>query len=103
MPDFKLTDVDSKQIDNASTGIDEHIEEMQAVYEVLHNNVMQNLEPCWDGQAKRNFHQQFIIFVSMYASLLKGYKDLNEQLKKASKTYAKADDSVKQLIAKLPK
>ena len=102
MPDFKSTDVDSEQIDNTSRGIDDDIGELQSIRSVFENDVMVNLNPHWQGQAKQSFEEQFTALVLLYEKLIEGYRDLNEELKKAGTAYNKADDSVKQLIAKLP-
>lgn len=102
MPDFKSTDVDSKQIENTTVSIDEDIKELLSICSVIESDVMVNLNPYWQGQAKQSFEQKFALFEMNLVKLVDGYKELNEQLKKAGITYSKADDSVRQLIAKLP-
>ena len=103
MPEFRSTDVDSGQIDNASRGIDNDIKELQSIRAVFVNNVMSSLNPYWQGPAKQSFEEQFSAFTVLFEKLIEGYLDLNEELKKAGIAYNKADGSVMQLIAKLPK
>lgn len=103
MPDFKSTDVDSKQIENTAANIDRDIQELCSISSVIKDGVMVNLDPYWQGQAKESFEQQLAQFSLNLISLVDGYKELNEQLKKAGNTYSKADDSVRQLIAQLPR
>jgi len=103
MPDFKLTDVDSQQIENTASNLDNDIKELLSVCSIVKHDVMANLNFCWQGQAKQSFEQQFNLFTANLVKLVDGYKELNEHLKKAGNTYSKADESVRQLVEKLPK
>lgn len=103
MPDFDLTGVDSKQIENTAAGIDDNIAELLSICSVIENEVTENLNPYWQGQARQNFEQQFILFAANLSKLINEYRELNEQLKKAGKTYVNADERAGNIIAGLPK
>jgi len=103
MPNFELTDVDSKLVGDIAVNIDDYISALQSVYKTIESGVMPNLTPCWQGKAKENFEQKLTTFALELSKLIKGYSDLNWQLRKAGTAYGEADDSVRQVIAKLPK
>ena len=103
MADFNSTDVDSGQIENISKGIDDDISELQSICKYFESSVMANLNPYWQGTAKQSFEERFSAFTAIFEKLIEGYKDLNEELKKAGTAYNGAENSVMQLIAKLPK
>lgn len=103
MPDFRSTDVDSGRVSNTAGSIDQDISELQAISKIIESGVIPNLTPYWQGQAKESFEQQFNFFALELKSLVEGYQELNEQLRKAGAAYGKADDSVQQIIRRLPK
>ena len=103
MPDHKKTDTDSEQISDAAVSIDSCISGLQSICKTADNSVMPKLIPCWQGQAKDSFEEKFILFILELTNLTAGYDELNEQLKKAAAAYAKADESVLQITAGLPK
>jgi|GEM_PF-2613560 len=103
MSDFRFTNVDSLLINNAVADIDKYISELQTIATAIENGIMPSLNPYWDGQAKRLFEQKFNSDSVNVKDLVARYKELNGELKKAGNEYGKADDSVRQTIAKLPK
>ena len=103
MPDFRSTDVDSGQIDRTTYGIDSNLSELQSIRTVFRNSVMASLNPYWQGAAKQTFEEQFAAFTDLYDKLIEAYQSLNEELKKTGSAYDRADGSVRQLIAGLPK
>ena len=103
MPDFQLTNVDSKLISDAASSIDGYLREIQSVHKTIESGVMINLTPYWQGPAMEMFEQRINFIIVELATLIKGYTELNEQLMKAGTAYGAADESVKQIIAKLPK
>jgi WXG100 family type VII secretion target len=102
MPNFKSTDVDSRQIDNIAVNISDDINELLSIRSELESNVIANLGPYWQGQAKERFESQFNAWFVTFSKLVNGYMELNEQLKKAGIVYGRADDTARQLIAKMP-
>lgn len=103
MPDFKMIDVDSKLIENTFTSISEDIKELLSISAILSGETMSNLNPYWQGPAKESFEMQFNVYVESFKKLVDTYETLNNQLKTAGNNYDRADDSVKQLIAKMMK
>lgn len=103
MPDFKSTDVDSKKIDNTADSIEDDVNELLSICSFIQGDVMVNLDPYWQGQAKQSFEKQFGAYYINLLKLVEGYKEINDQLKKAGVAYEKADDTVRQLIAKMPR
>ncbi|NMA33883.1 MAG: WXG100 family type VII secretion target [Clostridiaceae bacterium] len=103
MPDFRSTDVDSRQIENTAASLDEDIKALSSVCTFIRNDVMANLDPYWEGQAKQSFEQRFTRFAEALVKLVDEYRVLNDLLKRAGDTYGKADDSVRNTIAKLPR
>ena len=103
MPDFRSTDVDSRIVSDAAASIDGYIKELQSTSKTVQSGIMPNLTPYWQGPAKESFELWFTFFSFELENLIKGYIELNEQLKKAGTEYGKADDIVKQIMAKLPK
>ena len=103
MPDFKSTDVDSGQVSVTAVSIDDYINELQSIHNKIKSGIVPNLTPYWQGPAKENFDQRITFFAVELSNLISEYKELNEQIKMAGTAYGKADDSVIQIIAKLPK
>lgn len=103
MPNFKSTDVDSRLVSDAAASIDDYLRELESMFKMVESGIVPNLTPYWQGLAKENFEQKIAFFALQLSDIIAGYKDLNEQLKKSGMAYDKTDDSVKQIIAKLPK
>ena len=103
LPDFKSTDVDSRQVSSTSAGIDNYINELVSINRILENNIAAGVDPYWQGSAKDLFKLQLGVCIESLNELVNGYREINEQLINAGKSYESADDSVLQLIARLPK
>ena len=103
MPDFRFTDVDSEYINSAVAKIDGYISDLQSMQKIFGSDIISSLEPYWQGMAKIAFDQKFIRFTLDYTEIIKGYNELNMQLKEAAKKYEGADSQVKQIIARLPR
>lgn len=103
MPDFRLTDVDTKLIESTANAIGEDIEVLMSISVALSSSIMTELHPCWQGPAKESFEKQFGAFSDTFRKYAENCKQLNEQLKAAGGRYRGADDAVKQLITQLPK
>ena len=103
MPSFTSTDVDSRLVSDTAVGIDSYISELESIAKAIEGGIMPNLNPYWQGSAKESFEQKLGLCNLDLTGLVEKYKELNEQLKKAGAEYGRADDSVKQIVAKLPK
>ena len=103
MPDFRFTNVDSKLVSDAATSIDNYINELQSITIAIESGIMPSLNPHWQGQARDRFEQKITSSSLDLKSLVDGYKELNDQIKKAGASYTKADNAVIQIVAKLPK
>lgn len=103
MPTLKSTDVDSNQISNIATSIDDDIKELLSICTLIEGDIMGNLDPYWQGQAKLSFEKKFKSYSINLARLVDGYQKINDQLKKTGIAYGIVDDTVKQNIAKMPR
>jgi WXG100 family type VII secretion target len=103
MPNFTSTDVDSKVVSDAAASIDNFINELQSIAKAIESGIMPSLNPYWQGQARDRFEQKINSCSIDLSSLVAGYRELNEQLKKAGTEYNRADGSVRQIVANLPR
>lgn len=103
MPDYKSTDVDSKQVDSTAKGIEAEIKELVSINAILASSILVNLEPYWQGPAMESFKTQFLAYKESFRKFVDEHEELNENLQAAGKNYGQADDSVRQLIGKMAK
>ena len=89
-----FTNVDTEQIRQTSQRIRQNIENMKRIRNTLESNVPNRLIPCWQGEAKDLFFQQFTNFSVSLRTLIESYEALNSDLEAAGGAYQQANEVV---------
>ena len=96
-----FTDVDTEQIRLAAQNIKQNIESIKRIGNELESNVPGRLVPCWQGEAKDLFIQQFTAYNTSLKSLIGEYEALNNDLEAADRDYRQANEQVSGQLNKM--
>lgn len=98
---LKSTNVDTDVLKYAARNIDDNIKRLSAASTYFLNTTMSELDPYWDGAAKKSFENKFLKFRDNFDKLVKSFDSLNNKLKETEKNYTGADNEVSNAIGKL--
>jgi WXG100 family type VII secretion target len=96
-----FTNVDTEQIRQTSQEIRQNIENIKRIRNVLDGNVTSRLAPCWQGEAKDLFSQQYTAFSASLRTLIESYEALNNDLQAAGGAYQQANELVTGKVSQL--
>ena len=97
------TKTDSERLTSVANSNGTDLAALQAMLTRVLQQTVPSLDLIWQGDAKNRFCTQAASLGEQMRALLDSYVELNDQLRAAGLEYSRTDDSVKALVAKLPK
>ena len=101
MTKLNLTDVDISLMDSVTRCMEDEIFNIDNVCTILTDSIMDNLNPYWDGMAKKTFDADFMRFCNKLKRNRASYRNLCDKLIVAKNAYKNADNSVNEKIEDL--